>query len=146
MRKVEIKIGLRREAPLVDKKQTPNEETDEIKNEIQTGTQLSWNRGREIAEVELVLMPAFREKFRSPVQRPVRVRLHNFQFLRNAQAASPRGIPVGGRFPHHSPFDVKRDVLIFQRPYIVQSPPPPVPNGRTPYGAYLRPFPSPFLT
>ena len=108
----EIKNELRREAPL-DKRQTPNEETDEIKNEIQTGTQLSWNCGREIAEVKLVLMSAFRDKFWSPIQRPVLVRLHNFQFLRNAQVASPRGILVGGRFLQHSPFDVKRDVLIF---------------------------------
>ena len=56
------KNELRREAP-IDKRQTPNEVIDEIKNEIQTGTQLSWNRGREIAEVKLVLMPAFRDKF-----------------------------------------------------------------------------------
>ena len=56
------KNELQREA-LLDKRQTPNEEIDEIKNEILTGTQLSWNRGREIAEVKLVLMPVFRDKF-----------------------------------------------------------------------------------
>ena len=67
-------------------------------------------------------MPAFRRKFRSPVQRPVLVRLHIFQFLRNAQDASLRGFLAGGRFPQHSPLDVKRNVLIFKKkkPHIVQ--------------------------
>ena len=40
-----------------------HEETDEIKIEIQRGTLLLWNRGKKIAEVKLVLMPAFRDKF-----------------------------------------------------------------------------------
>ena len=60
-------------------------------------TQLSQDHGRRVAE-ELVLMPAFRDKFRSPVQRPVLVRLHDFQFFHNPQVASLCGILVGGRF------------------------------------------------
>ena len=108
----QIKIKLRREAPL-DKRQSLKEETDEIKNEIQMGAQQWWNCGKEIAEVKLVLMPTFRDKFWSPVQRAVLVRLHNFQFLSNAHVASPCGISVGGRFPQHSPLDFKRDVLTF---------------------------------
>ena len=52
-------------------------------------------------------LPAFRDKFRSSVQRLVFVRLHDFHFFRNAQVASPHGNLAGG------PFDVERDGITF---------------------------------